>query len=109
MLLRRWAKKCSLPKSLQAEAGRGLSDESAFVDRLIGTSSTLVLRAEARYIADHVLSRAHAIEFGTGLGRSSQADRQRANRTARTEAHRSICGIDHQHTCKEHKRLSLEA
>ena len=57
MLLRRWAKKCSLPKSLQAEAGRGPSYESAFVDRLIGTSSTLVLRAEARYIADHVLSR----------------------------------------------------
>ena len=46
------------------------------------------------------------LEFGTGLGRSSQADRQRASRTARTEAHRSICGID-QHTCKEHKAAKL--
>ena len=46
------------------------------------------------------------MEFGTGLGRPSQADRQRANRTARTEAHRSICGID-QHTCKEHKAAKV--
>jgi hypothetical protein len=68
MLLRRWAKKCSVPKSLQAEAGRGLSDESALVDRLIGTSSTVVLREEARYITDHVLSRSHAIGIRNWLG-----------------------------------------
>jgi len=68
LLLGRWAKKYSVPKSLQVEAGWGPSDESAFVDRLIGTSSTLVLRAEARYIADHVLSRAHAIGIRNWLG-----------------------------------------